>query len=460
MAYSSNGLIEASDYNNFINGANQINTVWATGTGDVGYGQTALSTVSAPNVVTATQWTNLLNAVTNARAHQTGNPNITGFGSVAAGDTINFLSTLQSQINSAYSNRLIYGSQGSTATGGTMTRLVSSTTGLGTWQVIDACVLFDSADQARYFFNAGGQLNFIVGFNSGNGSGSTQSLQRLITGIGGMYMYSLTNSGCLGSGITLNTNNSDIGYYDLTTTPQTVIFTTDTTASYTGSNSALQLFSYDGTTTNGSKGFFVVFRLLYDVDDKTWDDTISLNITHRIDVVSPSTTYLTNSWGAALRGAYTWNDVFNRFNLGQSTGANCTLSADVSTAGPFNNSVPMKMTQTGNDPYTFTYNAFSTNLGQAAQGQVWKLTYWIRGSGTFIVEGAWIAEANSSGGYLAGGSSTANFTINTSWQKITTTHTITNPSTAYVQVRLDGTNTYSGSPSDVWWDHLTLERVS
>jgi hypothetical protein len=47
MSYTAGGLIEATDYNGFVNtGANNINKVWSTGTGDSGWGQTAISTVS------------------------------------------------------------------------------------------------------------------------------------------------------------------------------------------------------------------------------------------------------------------------------------------------------------------------------------------------------------------------------------------------------------------------------
>lgn len=462
MAYAQNGVIEATDYNNLVSGSNQVNSFWSTGTGDAGYGQTALPTVSAPNVVTATQWATLINAVNNARAHQTGNASVTGFSSVVAGDTVNYLSTLQTQVNAAYTDRLSYAAgNGATTTGGTFLRNVVSTTGLATWQVIDMQVTFASADQARYFFNAGGILNYVVGHNA-SGSGSAQSLGRVISAIGGLNLYPLTNSGRLGSGISLNANNASIGYYDLTTTPETVVFTTDTTASYTGSNSALQVFSYDGTETNGAKGYLVVFRLLYDVDNKTWDDSINLLINARIDIVAPESTYLTNSWGTPTSGI-TWSDIFNLFNRGQA-GVNCTLSTDGATAGPFNNSVPMKMVQTGNDTHTATYNSFADVLSAASVGDQFRITYWAKASTNVTIEGAWLPNADSGGGYLSGStyiSGTVNgaIALTTSWQRFSTVWQVSNASTAYVQIRLDGTQS-GGSGTTVWWDHLTLERVS
>jgi hypothetical protein len=462
MAYAQAGTIEATDYNNFIDGTNQLNTVWAVGFGNTGYGQTIISTVTAGFEATATQWATLINAVNNTRAHQTGSDS--GIAAVSAGETINYYSALSTAINSAYSDRLLYASQGATITGGTQSRLVSSTTGLGTWQIYDTAATFASADEARYFFNAGGQLNLVLGYNGGSGSGSTQSLERIVTAIGGVSLYHSTNSGRTGTTLTLNTNDTSIGYFDLTTTPQSIISVTDTISGYTGSDAVLQVYTQDGTTSNGSKGFQIVFRLLYDVVDKTWDDTIFVRITTRLDIVQPETTYLTNSWGSP-RSGYFDNLLFTNLNKGQATGNNCTLSAD--NTGPYglNRSNALVMTQTGSDTHTGTYNNSIYNVAVGAQGQVWRLTYWVLASTSTTIEGAWIAEADSSGNYLGSasyvlGQVNGAISVGTSWQKISTTWEISNASTAFLQVRLDGTQTYSGSSSTIRWDVLTLERVS
>ena len=65
MAYSSGGLIEATDYNGFVSttsGAN-VNNVWSTGSTDSGWGQSALATVAAAGSITATQWASLVNTI-------------------------------------------------------------------------------------------------------------------------------------------------------------------------------------------------------------------------------------------------------------------------------------------------------------------------------------------------------------------------------------------------------------
>lgn len=298
MAYALGNVIEAVDYNSLILADNnQLNAVWGTGFGSGGYGQTAIPTVAAPGVVTATQWATLINAVNNARAHQTGNASITGFSSVVAGDTVNYLSTLQTQVDAAYTDRLSYAAQGTTTTGSNFDEGISSTTGLSNY-VTDRVVTFASANQARYFFNAGGQLNLVLSAIDSADSGSENSFDRLVTGLGGVGFRAATNTGRTGSGITLNTNNTAFGYYNnVFNSATTLVQVTDTTASYTESTGYIQVYTSSSDTTNGAKGLNVVFRTVYSIADKTWDDTLSLTYRTRVDIVRPSTTYLSDVWG-------------------------------------------------------------------------------------------------------------------------------------------------------------------
>jgi len=293
MSYAQGGLIEASDYNNFLNGSNQLNTVWSTGSGAVGYGQTALSTVSQSGTVTATQWATMINTLNNVRNHQSGVGS--GISATTAGSTINYLSTLATQINTTYTNAALYATQGTTVTGSTFTLGVSSTTGVNTG--FSRGVTFSSVQAARYFFNAGGQLTLVLGTNSSNGSGSSSSLARLITGLGGVTVRNTTNTGRSGSGITLNTNNTAFGYRNQGTSNTNIISVTDTTAAYTADAASIGLYTPTIDTTSGANGSQVYFYISYLVADHTWDDTISLNITSRVDITPPESTYLSNVWG-------------------------------------------------------------------------------------------------------------------------------------------------------------------
>lgn len=138
--------------------------------------------------------------------------------------------------------------------------------------------------------------------------------------------------------------------------------------------------------------------------------------------------------------------------------SNATISRDT-ISSPVGNK-PLKMVQTGNDPYTNSYSGESGRwrLAPAAVGQTWTVSVWVKASAPIQIEGCWVASLDASGNYLAGGGS-PNPTISTEWVRISGTYTHTNASTAYVGLRLDGTNS-GGSGVTVWWDGLQLELAS
>jgi hypothetical protein len=170
MTYSSGSLIEAVDYNGFANntaGAN-VNTVWGTGSGDAGWGQAGtLTTVAAGTDVTATQWANLNSRIT-SMANQT-NTTITARTNPVVGDIIGILSAVNTDLTNCTTNR------GNTPVSGTIsdtwTGSTAKTTATGsgqsawtiTWQHV---ITFPSADQARYFWNAGGLVRLDMSKSS------------------------------------------------------------------------------------------------------------------------------------------------------------------------------------------------------------------------------------------------------------------------------------------------------
>ena len=309
MAYTSGGTIQAQDYNWLTWGGNTSGTytesvdnlaiIWGVGEGQKGYGQdvSAFSTVSATNEVTAAQWSGFVYHLNKSLGHQsqTQLANGSNIGIVAGATVAAFsnVSTAVTQINSTY---LTHHAVGTKTTGSNLNETLSSTSGLSLSTNYDVTVTFSSTDAARYFFNAGGELQYRVSTYSSGGSGSENSVTRIVNGIGGVDFRTTDNGGRTGSGITLNTNTTSIGYYDLTTSEQTLIKVTDTTASYTASNANLNVY-YAGATTRGAKGNVVRFRLNLAVANKTWDDTISMGLRHRVDIQYPSTTYLANAAG-------------------------------------------------------------------------------------------------------------------------------------------------------------------
>lgn len=323
MSYAQGGLIAASDYNGFVGGATSptgtINYVWSTGNGQFGYGQTALTQVSATGLVTATQWATAVNTLNSIRTHQSGSG--TGIGAPTAGTLISYLSTFSSSIATANTNKLAFATQGSTTTGSNNATALSSANGTAAQTfTITRTATFSSGDAARYFFNAGGQINFVI--SSSTNTGGTQRGADLVTLASTNFISypafrATTGGGRTGTGGTLNTNSTTIGYYNLTTSFQTLCKISSTTSPYTGDYIQLDVKSNGVQGSNADVGSVVTFQLtLYSAaqtafpappanppgtgtttTNTTTEDAISITVNNRLDVVYPEVSNLTSSWG-------------------------------------------------------------------------------------------------------------------------------------------------------------------
>jgi hypothetical protein len=162
MTYASGQLIEATDYNGFASttaNAN-VNDIWGVGSGDKGWGQSStLSTVAPGGTVTAAQWADL-NSRISSIGSQT-NTTITSRTSPTVGDTISVLSNLNTDLVALTTNR------GNTNAAAPIVRTwtgniaKTSATGSGSspWTITwTHTITFPSANQARYFWNAGGLI--------------------------------------------------------------------------------------------------------------------------------------------------------------------------------------------------------------------------------------------------------------------------------------------------------------
>lgn len=322
MAYSQGSIIAAADYNTLINGANQLNTVWATGTGNVGYGQSAISTVASSGTVTASQWATLINRLNSIKTHQSGAG--TGISATTAGSTVNFISTLQANVDSAYTNRTSFTTQGTTVTGSTFSpALTNATTQSALTYTVIRTITFQSGDQARYFFNCGGQIN-LVSISATNNDATSRSgdiVTMIHTNFGGLTaLRSATNGGRTGTGGTLTTGNTAIGYQTLTTANVTPILVTSTTANYTNDTFKCDVKSNGVQGANADHGnvitisctIFSASSAAYavpaaipvyvpagtpPVNNASVNESVNVTWNHRIDIVPPEVTNLTLSWG-------------------------------------------------------------------------------------------------------------------------------------------------------------------
>ena len=313
MTYAQYGLVQATDFNNLV-GTNpdttsdRLNTVWATGGSNAGYGQASIAQVTAGDIVTATKWANLINNTALAALHQ--GSTITSVTAPTAGSKITYLSALPTNLTTIYTNRL-------NATGQGITSSNTQTYG-STWTTTLTCqhtITFSTGDQARYFFNAGGQIAIScshpmsTGFNgtiSGLASAiGTVVLSAPITGtiiIASTNYNGVTKIGGGGNTPVISTNN---GYYALNTSNAQLFSQTATSGSYYyyyyyyyGYNGRIRVIGKSNGTqgSNGDAGSIIT---IYTV----WDQipsgiTISAGSAITCVVRPPSTDNISNTWGS------------------------------------------------------------------------------------------------------------------------------------------------------------------
>jgi hypothetical protein len=320
MAYSAGGLIEATDYNGFVSttsGAN-VNNVWGTGSTDSGWGQSALATVSAAGTITATQWASLVNTIS-SMASQTGTA-ITSRTAPVAGNTINILAALNTDLTNITTNRLNAVANGSQYTAWTGTNSKTTATSGATWTITFVnTVTFASADAARYFFNAGGRIKIDVSKTATGATGDPEWNDLANTLCGDIYITGgtatqtiasanytgTTKVGGTGTPTTLATTT---GWYDLTPgAAATIVYKQFAdTAPYTNN------FIQHSIAKGASSDTLVITTLWSAVDgDPITGGTASSGATPGtapttiVTYFPPSTTYLTASWGTPTVAATT-----------------------------------------------------------------------------------------------------------------------------------------------------------
>jgi len=321
MTYSLGELIEAADYNTFAgNTTAGLNRVWSSGSGDAGWGQTDIATVSVAATVTATNWATLVNNLATTGT-QTGTT-LTSRTAPVTGNLIAILANVSTDITSVTTNRGNAVSSGTEY--GVFSGTTSKTTGTGSGQAawtitFTHTVTFPSADQARYFWNAGGIVRLKYGksstgtdadadWNTFSGLCGTINLTGRVAGAAQtIAAQSYTGTTRLsGTGGTQTTLTTTTGWYNLTGSATTIFQLNDTVSPYSTnfirtqatatSSTVLTLstvWSDDGTGTVGATA-----NITGGTATASPSTTISGTApTTLVTYIPPSTTSLTNSWG-------------------------------------------------------------------------------------------------------------------------------------------------------------------
>jgi len=328
MTYSSAGLIQAADYNGFVGptasggtaGAN-LNDIWGVGATDKGWGQTAVTNVTAvSNTVSATQWASLVNNLATSGTQTS--TTLTARSAPTVGTVISILAALNADLTSVTTNR---GNAAASGTeygtfSGTTSKTTATGTGQAAWSItFTHTVTFPSADQARYFWNAGGIVRLKYGksstgtdtdpdWNTFSGLCGTINLTGRVAGaaqtIAGQSYTGTTRLS--GSGGTQTTLATTTGWYNLTGSPTTIFQLNNATAPYSGeyirttatATSSTVLTLVTTWVSDGSSGAGTSANITGGTATSSPSTTISGTApTTLVTYIPPSTASLTNSWG-------------------------------------------------------------------------------------------------------------------------------------------------------------------
>lgn len=292
-------LITLARFNNL---RSRIATILGTGSGDSGYGQTLPSGISAAltgnPVITNEQHdrtTGLLRGVDMIKYHQL-NTAVTVTAPEPANGTLildSLYTTLETEMTNLESspNRFRLSTDAAQSTN---TEVVNQTIASG-WtgsRTHTTTVTFASANDARYFFNAGGEIRFSfqVNYSSGGTVDATKNgrwknlIDRRVTSglVYASFGYTATTVSGTGTG-------SAIGWYDLTTSAQT-IFTKIDTGTYSGNDIAITASRNAGSTA-------ITFVTTFNDDGSTGviDESVSVTFNSYVNSVRATGSYVSVS---------------------------------------------------------------------------------------------------------------------------------------------------------------------
>lgn len=317
MSYAAGGTIQANDYNNLAWGGNTSNVynssitntaqVWGVGYGYRGYGQTTsqIAAVAAGGTVTATQWAGLIYTINNALGHQSGAggqlASGTNIGTVA-GATITYFANVATAVGTINTNANTAATTGSTITGAGFAASITGTNVTFTNQFTRQIRFWGGPDAARYFFNAGGQIKWVITSATNNDSTlrSADLVTQWATYQAGGTIFTASATPRTGTGGTFSGNTSQ-GYWQSGTLMREVSKVTSTNYRYEYNQDYTNVcIRTDGVAgSNGSNGGNVYLDF-YSYMFSTFsglNDTVNVTVNHRIDIVQPEGTFLANTWG-------------------------------------------------------------------------------------------------------------------------------------------------------------------
>jgi len=302
LAYQTGDLILDDHYNGFANtnSPNNVNKIWGTGNGTYGYGQSnTVSTVSAGGTVQASQWNTLLSRMQSIGDHQGTNMTTADSGQLVAGDPVQAILEISTDITSFGNNR--YNVAAANLTASSDPNSVNRTfTGSWTTNTIhEVSFTFASSDAARFFFNAGGKITHVWNLSGHTSDDKANEWVDLFNTKAATFTFSGNNDSLSGSG-TQDTDKNE-GFWSSDTDGTYAVYQKQFADSspYTTNFCQWEVKVTGTAGDNGGKGEVITIKATAkdDAADSSDDaalDQVDGNLTSSWTFSKPNTTQLNN----------------------------------------------------------------------------------------------------------------------------------------------------------------------
>ena len=302
MAYQTGDLILDDHYNGFANtnSPNNVNKIWGTGNGTYGYGQSnTVSTVSAGGTVQASQWNTLLSRMQSIGDHQGTNMTTADSGQLVAGDPVQAILEISTDITSFGNNR--YNVAAANLTASSDPNSVNRTfTGSWTTNTIhEVSFTFASSDAARFFFNAGGKITHVWNLSGHTSDDKANEWVDLFNTKAATFTFSGNNDSLSGSG-TQDTDKNE-GFWSSDTDGSYAVYQKQfaDTSPYTTNFCQWEVKVTGTAGDNGGKGEVITIKATAkdDAADSSDDaalDQVDGNLTSSWTFSKPNTNQLNN----------------------------------------------------------------------------------------------------------------------------------------------------------------------
>lgn len=296
MTYAKNSTILASDYNTLTGGLDVSSAfasaaaathaaagLFGVGFGDRGYGQTTPTipaVIAGTTTINTTQWSNLRSIISTLASHQgTTATLLPASGAFAAGQSVvaevpaTTSYDIPTMLVNVDTNRFNTDSGASmTLSGAALTITRASAWGAASGSITAVGQAdFASEDQARYFFNSGGEIRLALNHAS-TATAQDTDWGTTLAGVGNIKFAAngTSRTGAKGTA-------QAIGYFQLTTSYQLIFDGTNIGGGiYTANDVLVYAKAVAITGSNGAKGYQVQFQIvLQDQHTNAFSDSVA-----------------------------------------------------------------------------------------------------------------------------------------------------------------------------------------